>query len=265
MRIGLAAALLIACGQPPPALRAEPVAVRHVQGSLHGFLILSTADGQPIASGDLVQSPHGDHVTSRLVFQFKDGSVQEETVDFSQRQAFKVLSDHLVQKGPAFQHPMDVTIDGASGRVTVRTRGDDGKDQVFDDRLALPADLANGLLLTLLTNLPRGSGPFTVSMVAAAPKPRLVKLRIAPAGKDSLTIAGSSRQATRYDVKVEIGGIAGLVAPLLGKQPPDTHVWVLEGEVPAFVKAEGPLYFGGPPWRIELASPAWPIRSAARR
>jgi hypothetical protein len=43
-------------------------------------------------------------------------------------------------------------------------------------------------------------------------------------------------------VKVKIGGIAGLVAPLLGKQPPDTHVWVLTGDAPAFVKLEGPLY-----------------------
>ena len=35
-------------------------------------------------------------------------------------------------------------------------------------------------------------------------------------------------------------------------------VWILEGEAPAFVKSEGPLYFGGPVWRIELTSPVWP-------
>ena len=40
----------------------------------------------------------------------------------------------------------------------------------------------------------------------------------------------------------------------MGKQPPDTHVWVLGGEAPAFVKSEGPLYAGGPIWRIQLAS-----------
>jgi len=40
----------------------------------------------------------------------------------------------------------------------------------------------------------------------------------------------------------------------MGKQPADTHVWVLGGEAPAFVKAEGPLYVGGPIWRIQLAS-----------
>jgi hypothetical protein len=67
----------------------------------------------------------------------------------------------------------------------------------------------------------------------------------------------SGRKATHYVVKVEIGGMAGAMAELVGKQPPDTHVWILRGEAPAFVKLEGPLYLGGPTWRIELASPVW--------
>jgi len=33
------------------------------------------------------------------------------------------------------------------------------------------------------------------------------------------------------------------------------QIWVLEGEAPAFVKFEGPLYNGGPIWRVELAAP----------
>ena len=32
--------------------------------------------------------------------------------------------------------------------------------------------------------------------------------------------------ATHYVLKVEIGGLAGVVAPLVGKQPPDSHVWI---------------------------------------
>jgi hypothetical protein len=56
-----------------------------------------------------------------------------------------------------------------------------------------------------------------------------------------------------YVVKVEIGGVTGFLARLMGKQPPDMHVWVLGGEAPAVVKLEGPLYAGGPIWRIQLA------------
>ena len=54
-----------------------------------------------------------------------------------------------------------------------------------------------------------------------------------------------------------------MLAPLLGKQPPDSHVWILGEEAPAFVKAEQPLYLGGPLWRIELVSPVWPPTPAA--
>jgi len=49
-----------------------------------------------------------------------------------------------------------------------------------------------------------------------------------------------------------------LPPPLVGKQPPDSHVWILGGEAPAFVKAEQPPYNEGPVWRIELTSPVWP-------
>ena len=65
-------------------------------------------------------------------------------------------------------------------------------------------------------------------------------------------------KATHDVAKVEIGGVAGLVAPILGKQPPDTHVWVLGGDAPAFVKSEVLLFNGGDLWRTELASPVWP-------
>jgi hypothetical protein len=253
-------AVLVACATllEPGAMSAAPVAVRHAEGLVHGFLVLRTLTGDTLADGDLIQVARGDRVTSRLVFRFKDGSVYDETAVFSQRRNFRLLTDHLVQKGPTFQHPMEVSIDGSTGQVTVHSTDDDGKEKVVTERLDLPPDVANGLVLTLLKNVQSDAQRITVSMVAATPKPRLVKLAIASQGEEPFSVGGSSRKATHYVVKVEIGGAAGLVAPLLGKQPPDTHVWILGGEAPAFVKSEGPLYFGGPIWRIELVSPVWP-------
>ncbi|HVQ25700.1 MAG TPA: hypothetical protein VMV01_11000, partial [Planctomycetota bacterium] len=75
--------------------------------------------------------------------------------------------------------------------------------------------------------------------------------------------AGETLKAVHYVVKVDIGGITGALAKLLGKQPPDTHVWIQHGDFPAFVRSEGPLYLGGPMWRIELADPRWQQTSAA--
>lgn len=150
-----------------------------------------------------------------------------------------------------------MAIDGSSGQVTVRY-ADHGKQKVETERIEVPPDLANGLILTLLKNVPTGGPPKTVSLVAATPKPRLVKLAISAAGEESFSTGGASRKAMHYVLKVEIGGISGVLAPLLGKQPPDSHVWILGGEAPAFVKSEQPLYLGGPLWRIELVSPVWP-------
>jgi hypothetical protein len=240
----------------PIALGADPVAVLYTEGMVHGFLVLRSLEGKMLARGDLTQVAHGDRVTSRLVFHFRDGSLQDETVVYSQRHDFRLLSDHMVQKGPTFPQPMDVTVDGTSGQTTVRYV-DDGKPKVVTEHFDLPPDVANGLILTLLKNVPRNARQMTLSMVAAAPKPRLVKLAVTAAGKDTFSIGGAKRQATHYVVKVELGGVAGVVAPLVGKQPPDSHVWILGGEVPAFLKAELPLYPNGPSCRIELASPRY--------
>jgi hypothetical protein len=250
---------LIACASLlwPCALLGQTVAVLHAEGLVHGFLILRTLDSTPLADGDLIQTSRGDRVTTRLVFHFKDGSIHDETAVYSQRQRFRLITNHLVQKGPTFPQPLDMSIDGASGRVTVRY-ADDGKQKIETERIEMPPDLANGLILTLLKNVQTGAPPKTVSLVAATPKPRLVKLAITAAGDEPFSTGSAARKATHYVLKVEIGGISGVLAPLLGKQPPDSHVWILGGEAPAFVKSEQPLYLGGPLWRIELVSPVWP-------
>lgn len=246
----------------PPALLGQSVAVRHSEGLVHGFLTLKTLEGTPLADGDLIQTSRGGRVTARLVFHFKDGSVHDETAVYTQRQRFRLMTHRLVQKGPTFPQPLDMSIDGSSGRVTVRYT-DDGKQKVETERIDVPLDLANGLILTLLKNVQSGAPPKSVSYVAATPKPRLVKLEITEAGAEPFSTGGAARKAMHYVLKVDIGGIAGVIAPLIGKQPPDSHVWILGGEAPAFVKSEQSLYLGGPLWRIELVSPVWPRNGPA--
>ncbi len=239
------------------ALRADLIPVLHMEGTVHGFLVLRTMEGKTIASGDLTQIVQRDRLVSDLVFHFKDGSVDDETTVYSQHRDFRLISDHHVQKGPSFPHPMDVSIDVSTGEVTVHS-ADGGKEKFEKDHLDLPPDLANGLILTLLKNIRPNSGEIKVSYVAATPKPRLVKLAIASQGEDTFRTAGAPHRATRFDLKVEIGGLAGVVAPLLGKQPKDILIWILDGKAPAFVRMEGQLYQGGPVWRIEMATPVWP-------
>ena len=54
--------------------------------------------------------------------------------------------------------------------------------------------------------------------------------------------AGHAYKATQYVIKTEIGGVAGVIAPIIGKQPKDIQVWILGGTAPAFLKLEGQLY-----------------------
>ncbi|MBV9342891.1 MAG: hypothetical protein JO159_18655 [Acidobacteria bacterium] len=235
-------------------LRSDSVAVRHREGVSRGFLLLSSLDGKILAVGDMIQAVKDEQVTSETVFHFKDGSVHDETTVFSQDHTFRLLSDHLVENGPSFPHPIDIFIETSKNEVTIHA-SDKGKQTNATEHMDLPADLSNGLTLTLLRNILPSTPESTVSMLAMSSKPRLIKLSIRPRGERAFSVGGSRRRATDYDVKVEIGGIASAVAPIVGKQPPDTHIWMSAGAIPTFVRWEGPLYEGGPIWRADLASP----------
>jgi len=241
------------------ALMAESVAVRYKEGVSHGFLVLRTPDGKPIADGESTQVSQGDRVTTHMWFKFKDGSFYDQKTVFSQRGTFHLLSDHVVQKGPAFKRRLETSIDASSGEVTVRYTDDHNQEKVVTERLELPADVANGMLFTLLKNVQPDVPKTTVPYVATTPKPRLVNLEIIPQGHKPFSIGSHNHKALLYSIKVKIGGITGVIASLMGKKPPDTQAWVLTGEAPAFARADGPLFGDGPIFRMEVAIPAiWP-------
>src|SRR6266508_1369349 len=133
--------LVSAASFDPILVSADQVPVRHMEGLMHGFLALRTLDGERLADGEMSQVAEGDRVTSRLIFRFKDGSVYDDTTIFSQRGAFRVLNDHLVQRGPSFKQPMETSIDASSGQVTVRYRDQNGGTKILKERHDLPPDI----------------------------------------------------------------------------------------------------------------------------
>jgi hypothetical protein len=248
MRIAVLAALALTftLGGAVTAL-AEPVAVRFTEGVGRGFPVLRDAKGEKIAHGDLVQVARGDRVENRLTFRFRDGSFYDETVVFSQRDVFTLLSYRLVQRGPSFPETIDATVDRSSGRYTVRYKGDeDSPEEVVKGKFDMPADAYNGLLSTLMKNLPTGESA-TVQIIAFTPKPRLVKMLLMPASQDTVMMSETAVPTTRFLVKPQLG----LFASLLVAEIPDIKMWVSGGEAPAFLLFEGPLYFMGPIWRID--------------
>ena len=71
-------------------------------------------------------------------------------------------------------------------------------------------------------------------------------------------LGGRPLKTMRSLVKLEIGGLTGVIASLLGKSPPDLRYWLVTGDVPAFVRFEGAMFLNGPVWRLELTTVEWP-------
>jgi hypothetical protein len=245
-------AVIIAAVRVPA--HAEQIRVRHAQGAAHGFVEVVTLGGARIAVGDLLQRTRGNLVISRLLMRFLDGSVDDETTIYSQRGVFQLVSDHHIQRGPSFPQPSDVTIDTRRNLVIFSDATGHEKQVHFD----MPSDTYNGLASTLLMNISPAASESRIALVVAGEKPRIVHLSMKVQGEAAFTMGGEVRKATDFDVHVDLGGVVGVVAPLVGKQPPDFHVLIMTGEDPAFIREEGPLYQGGPIWRIQQVSAVFP-------
>jgi hypothetical protein len=226
---------------------AAPIAVRYQEGVVRTFPVLRSIDNARLAEGDFVQVARGDRVTTRLIFRFTNGSLHDETVVFSQRGLFTLLNYRIVQRGPSFPETLEAWVDRETGRYEVRYRADEESlEEHVTGSFALPDDAYNGMLSAVVKNLPPGVSE-TVSLVAFTPRPRVVKLRLLPVAEERTPVGGAALPVIRYHVRPQLG----LFASLLVTDIPDMRVWIVPGEAPAFLRAEGPLYFMGPVWRIE--------------
>lgn len=236
---------------------ADPIPVKEKQGAVYGFLILKSAEGKVIAMGDQINTVEGNRIQSRMTLHFRDGSIDDEVSVFTQGAVFQLMSDHHMQKGPSFREPMDVSIN-----VPAKTVGwqemKNGHQERHTEHMDLPSDLANGMTSLIVENFPEKFPEFKVSYLAGSSKPRVVKLSARPDGEETFRVGGISRRSKKYKIHIEIGGVAGIVAPLIGKQPSDVEMWVTAGPVATFLKMVGPLYNQGPIWTMELAAPLWP-------
>lgn len=213
-------------------------------------------DGKTLGSGELLQVVQGRHLRSRLTFRFRDGSLDDEVTTFRQNSEFHLLSDHHIQRGPSFPHPMDVTIDATHCTVTQRKiSGND--NEVKTEHIDMPPDLSNGLILDLIKNFPKDRTELKIPMLVSASKPRVIKLAVTPETEDTFFIAGAPHKATKYLIKVELGGVTGAIAPIIGKKPLHIHVWMANGAPATMVRTESQFYADGPLWRVELGAPTW--------
>ncbi|HEX2612389.1 MAG TPA: hypothetical protein VHO02_02200 [Fibrobacteria bacterium] len=244
-----------------PALSAESpstaMPVRYSEGVVHGFLTLSDLNGKVLAKGELLQTAKDGDVQGRMVFHFNDGSLSEETTVFTQRGVFSLQSYHQVQRGPAFPRDLDFKVTRTSattGTYQVTTKPRDEKADSETGKLDLPPDASNGLVIPSVKNLSPGKGR-TLHLVALAPGPKVIELEINPLGEEKITHGNSKETVIRYALHPKLGALLGTAAKVIGKYPPDQHLWMANQDAPGFVKFEGSMYNDGPVWRISLAAP----------
>ena len=236
----------------PPTAAAEPVAVRFTESITHGFLVVKDARGEPIAHGEYIQHPKGDVMQNHLVFRFADGSRYDETVTFTQRKVFRLMTYALVQKGPSFPESTEVTFDRETGRYRARVG-----EETAEGSVDLPEDVHNGMTGMLLKNLPPGERA-TGHLMAFTPKPQPLRSTMTREGDEKFLVGDQAHTAARWFVNLEVPGVKGWVAGLLGKDPPDLRYWIATGPAPTFVRFDGAMFLKGPRWRVELAAPRWP-------
>jgi len=250
------------------AAEGAPVAVRSPEGQAHGYLLLRSAAGETIGNGEITQVvKEANVVESHLVFNFKDGSLHDEKVAFSQQRVFKMIRYRLIQRGPSFPEQIDVSIDRKSGEYKVRSQAaKDEKEEVVTGQVDLPSDVYNGMFVVLLKNLPPDANE-TVNILAFTPAPQAIKLQMLFIDEQTVRIGDLSTKARHYVLRPQIGKIQEFVGRLSGKFPADFHLecWMLAGKVPSFVQLEGPLQLMGPVVRIELVSPRLPAMPENKR
>jgi len=209
-------------------------------------MVARSEAGQIIANVEFSQAVQSDQVTMHVIYRFVDGSIDDEETTYTQQGTFRLVRNHHIQKGPFFSKPVDFTVEAATGIVTSRTIDKNGKMHVESKHIKLPDDLANGFVGTLLLNVPHNTAPFRVGMLAPVVGGRLIRLLISPEEEQTVQLSGRSLKATVFRVHPELGGIVSMIARLLGFQPKDVMVWVLEGEEPAVAVVVGQLGGSGP-------------------
>ena len=215
-------------------------------------MVARSETGQIVARVEFTETVQGDEVTMRLTYHFADGSMDDETTIYRQQGTFQLVRNHHIQKGPFFAKPVDFAVEAATGIATSRTSGRNGTAHVENEHIDLPDDLANGFVGTLLLNVPPNTTPFRVGILAPVFGGQLIRILISPEGEQPFLKAGQNLKATVFRIHPELGGILGWLAQLLGLQPKDVMVWILEGEQPAVVRIVGQLGGFGPVVSSEL-------------
>ena len=252
-RVPAAALFLVAISR---AIDAATVPVLFSEGVTRGFLVVHDVRGSIVAHGDLVQTVKDGEIDKRMTLNFKDGSILDEKVTYTQERGFALKTYRLTEKGPTFDADTEISLNRPTGAYRVSKRDHKGGQEKIDEgTIELPTDVYNGMLMTIVKDLPPGAN-HTVHFVAFTPQPRIIEIEFVPlAEREKVKIGELTRSAVHYVMKPKLGVWLKLFATVLRRVPPDLHAWILPDEIPTFVAFEGLVGTTDDVWRIEAISP----------
>lgn len=202
---------------------------------------------------------------NQLISRFKDRSLHDERVNFTQKRVFSLQSYTLIQRGPSFPATMDVAMERKTGEYRVLSFQDGSVNT------RSPAGSLTGQCVERrgghAPTKPRGGIRRNRSHDRLHARTQVIELKLIPATDRTIYIGDLAKQVTQYVLEPQLNSVTMFFGKLLGKLPRTFHYhfWLLTDDVPAFGGFEGPLYLNGPTWCIEQTTPPklWPSQTAS--
>jgi hypothetical protein len=239
---------------------AEPVAVRHPPGDLHGFPSMSDTSGKVIADGELTQVRAGDRLSVRARWVFADGRRAEERDEFRVGSGLSQdLYSWVETRGGKELRRFEV--DFTTGSASSVTRGDGADPERHEEKLDLPRGRAfagYGAALAV-SQLALGAGAKAeLTAVGFTPKPRAVTIEVKREGEEQVRVAGRPVRCDRFTIHPKIPFPVSLVA---GAK--DAHLWFTHAAPAGLVRAEQSLVAKDDPQVVIDVIPRGPARAPA--
>jgi len=255
---------------PPAPSRAPLKSVREgpspdTESAIHGFPAFLDSFGKKQADGDFVQSPEGNALHVKVMFDFGAGHHIQENALFRQK-------PRLTQESWSWSETKNKEIlrrfevDFRSGKASAeKGEGKDAKRWSENLKIEPGRTFAGvGFVLaikSLRVRLMKGER-IEMQAIGLTPKPRLVTVELSYGSLDQMTMAGRTVNGDRFLIHPKVPAIAKLFVDVT-----DTIIWLTTPPTVGFLRWEGRLVeVNDPAIRVDLYSgdhsgPARPLHA----